>query len=262
MALLLARGADVEARDDRSAGRLVCCALEPSHADSIRRHHRPFAAARSPDRCRCSRRMTADARAPGLRDAGRYCRACGRTPGNVHRVRLGSASAHRSEEQVAAQMARAAGRLTLAGLDRQAVRRFGRASLCGVQPKLTVVREHEPLHRFVRTCLEVEFRPVRGAVRFDASVVGRHVQVPGRRMAHGEQFVVRSGLAGVGGQRAFQIEARPEARHVHAVEFRLVQRVDQLNQRRGWWRSRLPALSCVVWALPSAAASNSIVTDA
>ncbi len=54
-----------------------------------------------------------------------------------------------------------------------------------------------------------------------------------------EQFVSRSGLAGVSHQGSVEVQASPPTGDIQAIPFRLVQRVDQRHQSlRGGYRSR------------------------
>ena len=45
-----------------------------------------------------------------------------------------------------------------------------------------------------------------------------------------EDLIFRTGLAGVRCERPLQIQSSADARHVNTVEFRLIQRILQLDQ--------------------------------
>ena len=87
---------------------------------------------------------------------------------------------------------------------------------------------------YARAVLHVEH----AVARLQTDVVGVHEELARTGMVEDEKLVVGAGLARVGLERSVQIEVAAKACDIHAIEFRLVERVAQHDEAFRRWSRR------------------------
>ena len=94
----------------------------------------------------------------------------------------------------------------------------------------TVLMDGEFLHRACGTGFHGDDRASGTGGGFDAAVVGLHEELSWIRLVDGVEFVYSTGFASVCRKRGVELQTRPEARHIEAIELWFVERVDELDQ--------------------------------